>query len=136
MQIVIHKNRSYMIVQPAAFMLNSSLVSSVINRGDYLAVDLETYVLTAIPRIGKPKLELTYVLSAAGQEDARFTSATDMSKSARKLYDSGTRVFGVVIFNHDMPVGTAVCRSVFQDFRLQVNREIARIAALVESQTL
>lgn len=126
MQVVQRNGRSFMIVNPAPFMLNSSLISDIVNRGDILAVDLETNELTAVTALGKPKMELSYQL-ICGEEITTYTSSSEMTKHARKRYDAGVRKFVCVVYNHQQPAGTLICEGIFQAFKVSVTKELERI---------
>lgn len=130
MQVVQRNGRSFMIVNPAPFMLNSSLISDIVNRGDILAVDLETNELTAVTALGKPKLELGYQL-ICGEEITNYTASSEMVKHARKRFDAGVRKFVCVVYNHGQPVGTLICEGVFQAFKVSVTKELQRIHSVV-----
>lgn len=49
---VMYKDKEYQIVTPVESLMNSHMISDIINRGDRLAVDVKTNKLTVIP--GRP----------------------------------------------------------------------------------
>jgi hypothetical protein len=51
----------HLVVQPAPWMLNSTMISGIVNRGDELVVNMQTGVLSS----HKPEIKLRPLLSAA-----------------------------------------------------------------------